>query len=72
MEKGDAAYKLITDESWKLVLNLSEDLYNRLVDIEKKVRIHHIFQLLLQEKIYPLQCLSIHLQKKMAILQNLT
>lgn len=36
VEKGDAAYKLITDESWKLVLNLSEDLYNRLVDIEKE------------------------------------
>ncbi|MCI8409600.1 MAG: hypothetical protein HFJ09_10090 [Lachnospiraceae bacterium] len=36
VEKGEAAYKLVTDESWKLVLNLSEDLYKRLVDIEKK------------------------------------
>lgn len=36
VEKGGAAYKIITDESWSMVLNLSEDLYNRLVAIEKK------------------------------------
>ena len=34
--KGEAAYKLITDENWSLVLNLSEDLYNRLLSIEKE------------------------------------
>lgn len=34
VEKGDAAYKLVTDESWSVVLNLSEDLYNRLASIE--------------------------------------
>lgn len=36
IEKGEAAYKLITDESWSIVLNLSEDLYNRLLSIEKE------------------------------------
>lgn len=36
VEKGDAAYKLITDESWSIVLNLSEDLYNRLLSIEQE------------------------------------
>lgn len=35
-EKGEAAYKLITDESWSVVLNLSEDLYNRMHSIEQE------------------------------------
>lgn len=36
VEKGDPVYKMVTDEEWKIVLNLTEDLYKKLKAIENE------------------------------------